>query len=203
MISRLRMKIAAMAVAASPYACMLGGQGAEPTYALAAELPAHVREANGAEGIATAARPWPATTGSLTAQLWIELGLARFLASDPDGAAAAFRTAQRHDASCPICFWGEALAGSPGPEAPAVPGEQAALDAALALEQRATAKEAALIAALDVRFRGAPWEMEQASQRGRDHDYAQAMRAVAARFPSDRVVADLAAAARVQAAAWR
>ena len=201
MYSRLTLKLAALAVALVPYACVMETQGSEPTRAPGIEHAAHARQA-GAPGLPPAARPWPATTGNLPAQLWIELGLALYLAGDRDGAANGFRTAQRHDPGCAICFWGEALAGSPGPGVTARPGALAALDTALLLEKHASAKEAALIAALDVRFHGAPWERGTASQPSRDQDFAQAMRAVAGRFPADRTIADLAGAARAQAAAW-
>jgi hypothetical protein len=197
------MKLAALAALAAPHACVMGGQTGQPAYAAAVDLPPYARQGDAPGLPPIAARPWPASTESLPAQLWIELGLARFLASDRDGAAEAFRTAQRHDPTCAICFWGEALAGSPGPEGAAAPGAEAALSAALAMEGRATDKEAAVIAALDVRFHGPRWEMELASQRGRDHAYAGEMRAVAARFPGDWAIAALARAAQEQAAAWR
>src|SRR6185503_18082532 len=106
------------------------------------------------------------------------------------------------DPDCALCFWGEALAYGPNINAPmepdAIASTLAALGKARALAGRASPAEQALIDALALRYSADP----KADRAALDGAYADAMFAVAARFPADDDIALLAAEAAMDTRPW-
>jgi tetratricopeptide (TPR) repeat protein len=142
------------------------------------------------------------TTASALAQAYVNQGLALAYGFNHDAAVRAFRAAQALDPECAMCFWGEAWARGPNINAPMDPGASAgtlaALDRAMALRDRASAPERALIEALATRYSPDP----TADRAALDADYADAMAGVAARFPEDNDIAILAAEAAMDTQPW-
>src|SRR6201999_4668406 len=72
------------------------------------------------------------------------------------GAVRSFREAQRLDPQCALCWWGEAMALGPNINAPMDDRDRAttlaAIDRALALRDRASPMEQALIDAVTKRY---------------------------------------------------
>jgi tetratricopeptide (TPR) repeat protein len=147
-------------------------------------------------------RRYRITTSAPQAQRYFDQGLALAYGFNHAAARAAFRTAQRLDPECAMCFWGEALVLGPNINLPmaAADGEAAlvALQMARALAGRASGKERALIDALAARYSADP-----AAERAKlDASYADAMERVYARFPWDHEIAVLYAEALMNLAPW-
>jgi tetratricopeptide (TPR) repeat protein len=142
------------------------------------------------------------TTASVRAQKYFDQGYRLGWGFNHAEALRAFRTAQRLDPQCAMCFWGEAWVLGPNinvpmdanANAPAV----AAAQAAQKLAQRTTPREQALIAAMAKRY-----QAESGADRAPlDKQYAEAMRAVASRFPKDEELATLYADALMNTSPW-
>ena len=142
------------------------------------------------------------TTASVLAQKYFDQGYRLGWGFNHAEALRAFRTAQRLDPQCAMCFWGEAWVLGPNinvpmdanANAPAV----AAAQAAQKLAQRTTPREQALIAAMAKRY-----QAESGADRAPlDKQYAEAMRAVASRFPKDEELATLYADALMNTSPW-
>ena len=118
------------------------------------------------------------------------------------GAVRSFREAQRRDPDCALCWWGEAVALGPNINAPMDERDRnaalAALDRAMALRDGATPVERALIEAAAKRYSADP----AADRAALDAAYADAMLAVAARFPEHGEVAVLTAEAVMDTSPW-
>jgi tetratricopeptide (TPR) repeat protein len=118
------------------------------------------------------------------------------------GAVRSFREAQRLDPECAMCWWGEAVALGPNINAPMDdrdrPAALAALERAKALRDRASPVEQALIDAAALRYSADP----AADRASLDAAYADAMLAVAERFPDHDDVAVLAAEAAMDTTPW-
>jgi tetratricopeptide (TPR) repeat protein len=118
------------------------------------------------------------------------------------GAVRSFREAQRLDPDCALCWWGEAVALGPNINAPMDDRDRgaalAALQRAVALKDRAAPVERALIEAAAVRYSADP----AADRAALDGAYADAMLAVAGRFPDHDDVAVLAAEAAMNTTPW-
>lgn len=118
------------------------------------------------------------------------------------GAVRSFREAQRRDPDCAMCWWGEAVALGPNINAPMDERDRdaalAALDRAMALRDGATPVERALIEAAAKRYSADP----AADRAALDAAYADAMLAVAARFPEHDEVAVLTAEAVMDTSPW-
>src|SRR5690606_28686838 len=129
------------------------------------------------------------------AQRFFDQGLVLAFAFNHAEAARAFREAQRLDPACAMCAWGEALVLGPHVNAPMnpddVPAAWDALERARALAASESDVHRALIDALGARYGPEPVEDRSALDRA----YADAMRAVAARFPDDADVQSLFAEA--------
>jgi tetratricopeptide (TPR) repeat protein len=101
-----------------------------------------------------------------------------------------------------MCWWGEALILGPNINVPLMPEANApalaALAKAVALKDRATPRERALIEALEKRYASDP----KAERAALDAAYADAMRDVAARYPNDMTIATLAAEAAMDTQPW-
>jgi tetratricopeptide (TPR) repeat protein len=107
-------------------------------------------------------------------------------------AVRSFREAWKRDASCAICYWGEAWAWGSYLNAPMTADESphayAAARKALSLKSKASAKEAALIEAMAVRY---VETFDPARRVEQDRAYAAAMEKVAAQYPDDLEIATL------------
>ena len=142
------------------------------------------------------------TTRVPKAQAYFDQGLRLAFGFNHAEAQRAFQAAQRLDPQCALCHWGEALVLGPNINAPMLPEAQAPARAALgkaqALAPRASAKERALIDALARRYAADP----QAPRAALDAAYADAMQAVAARFPADDTIRVLYAEAAMDTQPW-
>ncbi len=136
------------------------------------------------------------------ARRWFTQGLMLSYGFNHAGAVASFRRAQSLAPDCALCWWGEAMALGPNINAPMDgrdrPAALAALDRAMALRARAGPKEQALITALATRYS----RDEGADRAALDKAYADAMLAVAARWPADDEIAALAAEAVMDTSPW-
>jgi tetratricopeptide (TPR) repeat protein len=142
------------------------------------------------------------TTANGEAQKYFDQGLRLAYAFNHAEAQRAFRKAQKLDAACAMCYWGEALVLGPNINLPmgaeAVAPAFAAAGKAQSLAGRITPREAALIAALAVRYANDP----KADRAALDKQYADAMAKVAAQFPDDNEIAVLYAEAVMDISPW-
>jgi len=142
------------------------------------------------------------STASDRAQAYFDQGLMLSYGFNHAGAVRSFREAQRLDPDCAMCWWGEAVALGPNINAPMDDRDRdaalAALDRAMALRERATPVERALVEAAARRYSTDP----AADRAALDAAYADAMLAVAARFPQHDEVAVLAAEAAMDTSPW-
>ena len=142
------------------------------------------------------------TTASADAQAYFDQGLRLAYAFNHGEAQRAFRKAQKLDPTCAMCFWGEALVLGPNINLPmpedAVAPAFAAAQKALALKDKASPREQALIAALAERY----VEDAKADRARLDAAYAAAMGKVAAQFPDDNEIAVLYAEAVMDLSPW-
>lgn len=146
--------------------------------------------------------PFRVTTRDPKAQLYFSQGLLLTYGFNHAGAVRSFREGQRIDPGCAMCWWGEAVALGPNINAPMDdrdrPAALAAMDRAMALRDRATPRERALIEAVALRY-----SRDAAADRAAlDAAYADAMIAVARRFPGDDDIAVLAAEAAMNTTPW-
>jgi tetratricopeptide (TPR) repeat protein len=146
--------------------------------------------------------PFAVSTRDPHARLYFSQGLLLSYGFSHAGAVRSFREAQRRDPDCAMCWWGEAMALGPNINAPMDDRDRgAALDAlerAMALRDRASPKEKALIEALAARYS----RDEKADRAALDAAYGDAMLAVARRYPADDDVAVLAAEAAMDTTPW-
>src|SRR5262245_12388651 len=145
---------------------------------------------------------YPITTKNPQVQAFFDQGLKLSCGFNHAEARRAFRMAQKLDASCALCFWGEALVLGPNINVPMMPEAQApalaALKQAEALAGGASAKEQALIAALAKRYAETP----PADRAPLDAAYADAMAALSDANPDDLDIAALAAEAAMDTQPW-
>lgn len=142
------------------------------------------------------------TTSNHRAQRYFDQGLRLAYAFNHAEARRAFRAAQRQDPSCAMCYWGEALVLGPNINAPmeakAIAPALAAVEKARSTAVNASPSEQALIAALAVRYRAD----STAERSGLDRAYAEAMGAVASRYPDDDNIAVLYAESLMDLSPW-
>ena len=129
----------------------------------------------------------PISSESAQAQQYFDQGFQLMYAFAKVDAARSFREAQKHDPDCAICYWGEAWTWGSylnGPmRADEAPRAWAALQKALALApDHASGRERAFIDALAVRY---VENFDPDKRVEQDRAYADAMRAVAERYPDD------------------
>jgi tetratricopeptide (TPR) repeat protein len=144
---------------------------------------------------------YPVTTRNPEAQAFFDQGLRLAYAFNHAEARRSFRQAYSLDPACAICYWGEALVLGPNINAPMNPGDIAPALAALEKAKAAPGasdKERALIAALEMRYSADP----KADRAALNQSYADAMDAVAARYPADSEINTLAAEAAMDTQAW-
>lgn len=143
-----------------------------------------------------------AVTSSPAAQQYFDQGLRLMYAFNHDEAIASFKEGARLDPNCAMCWWGVALSLGPNINLPMDPKtEPQAQDAArkaAALALTATPIERDYIAAVAKRYTDSPVEDRAAL----DTAYAEAMGAVAAKYPDDLDAATLWAEALMDLQPW-
>lgn len=136
------------------------------------------------------------------ARRYFDQGVAFAYGFNHEAATRSFREARRLAPSCALCWWGEALANGPninaGMDAAQNRSALAALEQARALATGASALERDLIEAQSLRYAPAP----DADRAGLDAAYADAMLALADRYPASDDIAVLAAEAAMNTTAW-
>ncbi|MBY8824979.1 tetratricopeptide repeat protein [Sphingomonas colocasiae] len=149
-----------------------------------------------------AGSPFRVTARDQQAQRYFSQGLLLNYGFNHAGAVRSFREAQRIDPDCAMCWWGEAVALGPNINAPMDerdrPAALAAMDKAMALRGGASPRERALIEAVALRYS----RDAKADRAALDAAYADAMIAVARRFPDDSDIAVLAAEAAMDTTPW-
>lgn len=142
------------------------------------------------------------TTANERARAYFDQGLRLAHAFNHGEAQRAFRTAQKLDPNCAMCFWGEALVLGPNINLPmqedAVVPAYAAAQKAKALAAPASPRERALIEALATRYGSDP----KAARPPFDAAYAAAMEKVAKQYPDDDEIATLYAEAVMDLSPW-
>lgn len=145
---------------------------------------------------------FPVGAANEQARRYFNQGLMLSYGFNHAGAVRSFREAQRLDPDCALCWWGEAVALGPNINAPMDDRDRGAaltaLERAVALKDRATPVERALIEAAALRYSFDP----AADRAALDAAYADAMLAVAGRFPEHDDVAVLAAEAAMNTTPW-
>jgi hypothetical protein len=126
------------------------------------------------------------STRSGSAQAYFNQGIRLSFAFNHAEAQRAFQIAQKLDPDCAMCHWGEALVLGPNINVPMMPEANApavaALARAVALKDRSTARERALIEALEKRYVADA----KADRAPLDAAYADAMKAAALPLPGRR-----------------
>src|SRR5216684_3142776 len=125
------------------------------------------------------AHTFPVTTKSQRAQLFFNQGINLSYGFNHAEAGRAFREAARLDPDCAMAYWGQALVLGPNINAPMSPEDEPKAHA-LALRAQASPRERAYIDAVAQRYSG-----KSDDRPVRDRAYADAMRAVSRKYPSD------------------
>jgi len=145
---------------------------------------------------------FPISTRNPKAQAYFNQGMRLSFGFNHAEAQRAFQAAQQLDPDCAMCLWGEALVLGPNINVPMMPEANApalaALARAVALKGRTSELEQMLIGALEKRYAAdAPPD-----RSALDGAYADAMKAVAARFPTDDTLQVLYAEAAMDTQPW-
>ena len=144
----------------------------------------------------------PISTGSALAQKYFDEGLNLVYGFNHAEAIRSFEDAIALDPSCAMCHWGIALALGPNINAPMDPSTNsaaiAAVERANELAPAASAAEQAFIKALATRYSADP----AADRTDLDHQYARAMRELAALYPEDHDALTLFAEALMDLSPW-
>ncbi len=150
----------------------------------------------------------PITTSDPWAQKYFNQGLIIDFAFNHAESIRSFKAAQTLDATCAMCYWGEALALGPNinvtSNGKAIMSPQAQLDAyaamqkALSLKAQASEPERDYIDALAQRYNGDP----ASARETQDMAYADAMRELHMKYPDDDDAAALFAEALMTTMPW-
>ncbi|HEX4824545.1 MAG TPA: tetratricopeptide repeat protein [Candidatus Polarisedimenticolaceae bacterium] len=144
----------------------------------------------------------PISSKNAAAQKYFDQGMRLLYGFNHDEAERAFREAARLDPSCAICWWGVAIVLGPNINLPIDPDRNAkaveAVVKAKGLAVKASPVERELILALMNRYTADP----SADRAKLDQAYADAMRAVHAKFPKDDDVAVLFAESMMDLRPW-
>lgn len=135
------------------------------------------------------------------AQLFINQGVNLAYAFNHAEAARAFAEAARLDPDFAMTYWGHALVLGPNINATMTPEDEpkahALAQKALSLKHKATPRERAYIDAVAVRYTGKPEDRDRANRA-----FADAMRTLAAAFPSDHDAQTLLAESLMNLRPW-
>lgn len=141
------------------------------------------------------------TTASARAQLFINQGVNLAYGFNHAEAGRAFAEAARLDPKCAMAYWGSALVIGPNINAPMAAGDEPKalefIQKAIALKAGVTPRERDYIDALAKRYTGKADDRKRA-----DRAYADAMRALAAKYPDDLDAATMAAEAAMDLMPW-
>src|SRR5262245_42316332 len=148
-----------------------------------------------------------ATTSSAKAQKFFDQGMRLLWAFNHDESTRSFAKATEIDPQCGICYWGVALTVGPNYNVPVMAAPRARIAAeAEALAQKnaehGSDVEKALIAALAKRYPNAE-PLDPSNSAPVLTAYADAMREVAKKFPSDLDVQTLFAESMMNLNAWK
>src|SRR5262249_42129446 len=125
------------------------------------------------------------TTASAETQAYFDQGYRYLFNFNHAAAISSFQEGLKRDPNCAMCWWGIALAHGPNINMPMMPDAQApawqALQKAQKLAPGASEAEQAYIAALAKRYSPDP----KADRVQLDRAFAEAMRDVAKKYPSD------------------
>lgn len=136
------------------------------------------------------------------AQAFFNQGIRLYYGFNHLEAYRAFREAARLDPSCAMAWWGQALSLGPNINAPMDPADEGkvteAVNRAMALQDKASPKEKALISAIAKRYVADP----PADRTPLDEAYAAAMKEAQQQFPQDPDVAALYAEAIMDLHPW-
>lgn len=148
------------------------------------------------------------TTQDPNAQRYFNQGMVLAFAFNHAESIRSFRAAQTLDATCAMCFWGEALATGPNINITSkgkvimAPADResafAALQKAVALKANASAKEQAYIDALAARYNGDP----STDREPLDLAWAKAMGDLTKKYPEDMTAASIYAEALMNTMPW-
>ncbi len=135
----------------------------------------------------------PISSSNPQAKAYFNQGFQLMYAFDKWDAMRSFKEAEKRDPTCAICFWGEAWSWGSFLNGPMQPEESpmafAAIQQARKLgPEQANAVERALIEAMSVRY---VEHFDPANKRDQDLAYAEAMRRVHERYPTDLDIATL------------
>jgi tetratricopeptide (TPR) repeat protein len=144
----------------------------------------------------------PITTPSAQAQRYFDQGMVLSFGFNHAEAERSFRYAAELDPDCAMCWWGVAYVLGPNINAPMSPDAGAkaweALGRAQALSPKVSSVEQDYIAALGARYVETPVE----GRARLDVGYAEAMKALHAKYPDDVDAAVLAAEALMDLHPW-
>lgn len=144
----------------------------------------------------------PITTKWALAQRYFDQGLTLCFNFNHAEAIRSFEAAAMVDTNCAMAWWGVAFAHGPNINAPmfedAVPKAWEALQKAIQLKDQASAKERDYIDALAKRYAREPAKDRSAL----DADFADAMRALAKKYPDDLDAQTLLAEALMDMSPW-
>ncbi|NEU06998.1 hypothetical protein GZH53_01625 [Flavihumibacter sp. R14] len=142
------------------------------------------------------------STSNASAQKFFDQGLALYYAFNHAEAYRSFNEASRLDPACAMAFWGQALCLGPNINAPMDAADATvvfnAIQKAVFLAPKSTEKEQAYIMALSKRYVANPPE----NRAHLDSAYANAMKKVVAKYPSDLDAASLYAEALMDLSPW-
>ena len=145
---------------------------------------------------------WPGASADSRAQAYFAQGLNLAWGFNHAEAARAFRAAQSYDSSCALCLWAEAWALGPNINLPMDSAANARALEALRMAARLAPRQGpvvvGLVEALSRRHSPDP----RADRAALDRAYADAMRALHARFPDHVEVAMLTADALMNLSPW-
>jgi tetratricopeptide (TPR) repeat protein len=144
----------------------------------------------------------PITTSSATAQRYFDQGLRLTYGFNHDEAIKSYREGIREDSTCAMCWWGIAYALGPNINVPmdtaAVRPAWEALQQAVRLAPRASARDQAYIRALQARYSPDP----TANRTALDSAWSRAIGDVARRYPKDDDAATLYAESLMDLRPW-
>jgi hypothetical protein len=144
---------------------------------------------------------FPVTTRSPKAQRFIDQGVNLAYGFNHAEAGRAFAEAARLDPTCAMAYWGQALVLGPNINAPMTPEDEPKAyelaRKAVAMKAKASVREQAYIDAVAQRYSGS-----KDDRAARDHAYADAMRKLSARYPTDLDAATLFAEALMDLRPW-
>jgi tetratricopeptide (TPR) repeat protein len=146
----------------------------------------------------------PITTRNEDTQRYFDQGMRLLYGFNHAEALRSFREAARNDDNCAMAYWGQALALAPNINDSAIgpdreqQGYQAAQEA-IKRKSSASDKERALIDAIHARFSA---KVPESDRKALNTAYADAMKSVYSRFPSDPDVAALYVDAVMNTRPW-